>query len=74
MTGFPFVTSLDIRQNGCIVSPLSSCELSRAMANYRRAMSWFLTVLALASVGGCEASGPQIPFETAYSAIGAQVK
>jgi len=34
----------------------------------------FLAMLALMGVGGCTASGPEPPFETAYSAIGAQVK
>jgi hypothetical protein len=31
-------------------------------------------LLAFVSVGGCSASGPDTAFETAYSAIGAQVK
>jgi hypothetical protein len=44
------------------------------MAGYRRTICRFLTLLALIGVGGCSASGPQLPFETAYSAIGAQVK
>jgi hypothetical protein len=35
----------------------------------------FLVILrALIGVGGCSASGPEPSFETAYSAIGAQVK
>ena len=34
----------------------------------------FLALLALIGVGGCSASGPEPSFETAYSAIGAQVK
>jgi hypothetical protein len=34
----------------------------------------FLALLALMGVGGCSASGPEPWFETAYSAIGAQVK
>jgi hypothetical protein len=35
---------------------------------------FFLAVLALAGISGCSASGPESPFETAYSAFGAQVK
>jgi hypothetical protein len=34
----------------------------------------FLAVLALVGIGGCSASGPEPAFETAYSAVGAQVK
>jgi hypothetical protein len=34
----------------------------------------FLTLLALACVGGCSASGPELAYQTAYSAIGAQVE
>jgi len=37
-------------------------------------LTGFLALLALVCVGGCSASGPEPPFETAYSAIGAQVK
>jgi len=33
-----------------------------------------LAVLALIGVGGCSASGLEPSFETAYSAVGAQVK
>ena len=33
-----------------------------------------LALLALVGVGGCSASGPDPAFQTAYSAIGAQVK
>jgi hypothetical protein len=43
------------------------------MADYRGMICRFLAVIALVAVGGCSACGPQ-PFETAYSAIGAQVK
>jgi hypothetical protein len=42
-----------------------------------KSSSWllcFLALLALIGVGGCSASGPEPSFETAYSAIGAQVK
>jgi hypothetical protein len=31
-------------------------------------------LLALIGVGGCSASGPEPSFETAYSAVGAQVQ
>ena len=48
-----------------------NCE---AMALYRRTLCRLLAMLALIGVGGCSASGPEPPFETAYSAIGAQVK
>jgi hypothetical protein len=34
----------------------------------------FLALLALIGVGGCSRSGTETAFETAYSAIGAQVK
>jgi len=44
------------------------------MADRRRMICRFLALLALAGVGGCSASGPEPPLETAYSAIGAQVK
>jgi hypothetical protein len=44
------------------------------MADYRGMISRFLALLALIGVGGCSASGPEASFETAYSAIGAQVK
>jgi hypothetical protein len=33
-----------------------------------------LALLALIGLGGCSASGPEPPLETAYSAIGASVK
>jgi hypothetical protein len=76
---FPFVASLDLRQNGCIVTKFSRNELQKrrvAMADNRRIMrlTGFLAVLALIGVGGCSASGPEPPFETAYSAVGAQIK
>jgi hypothetical protein len=47
-----------------------------AMGVGRRIMrlTGFLAMLALIGVGGCSASGPELPFEIAYSAIGAQVK
>jgi hypothetical protein len=44
------------------------------MALNRRTLCRLLAMLALIGVGGCSASGPEPPFETAYSAIGAQVK
>ena len=34
----------------------------------------FLALLALVGGGGCSTSGPEPPFETAYSAVGSQVK
>jgi hypothetical protein len=45
-----------------------------AMARYRRTICGCLALAALAGVAGCVASGPEPPFETAYSAVGAQVK
>jgi hypothetical protein len=44
------------------------------MANHRRMIGRLLAMLALIGVGGCSASSPEHPFETAYSAIGTQVK
>jgi hypothetical protein len=44
------------------------------VANYRRAICVLLAMLALIGLGGCSASGPEPSFETAYSAVGAQVK
>jgi hypothetical protein len=44
------------------------------MARSRRTICFFLGVLALACISGCSASGPEPRLETAYSAIGAQVK
>jgi hypothetical protein len=44
------------------------------MALYRRMLCPLLAVLALVGVQGCSASGPEPPFETAYSAIGAEVR
>jgi hypothetical protein len=37
-------------------------------------ISRFLAVVSLVDIGGCSASGPEPAFETAYSAVGAQVK
>jgi hypothetical protein len=37
-------------------------------------LTGFLAMLALIDAGGCSASGPEPSFETAYSAVGAQVK
>ena len=44
------------------------------MANCRRTPCRLLALLALVAVGGCSASGPEPPFETAYSAVGIQVE
>jgi hypothetical protein len=33
-----------------------------------------LARLAFVGVGGCCASGPELAFQTAYSAVGAQIK
>ena len=64
-------TSLDLRQKGCIFATFSRCELQPAMANYRRTISCVFALVALVCIGGCSATPP---FETAYSAIGTQVK
>ena len=46
-----------------------------AALNYsRRIICRFLALLALVCVDGCTASGPEPTFETAYSAVGLQVK
>jgi hypothetical protein len=37
-------------------------------------LTGFLALLALIGVDGCSASSPEPSFETAYSAVGAQVK
>jgi hypothetical protein len=37
-------------------------------------LTGFLALLALIGLGGCSASRPAPPFETAYSAVGAEVK
>ena len=39
-----------------------------------RRLCRFLALIALAGAGGCSASGPEPSLETAYSAMGAQVK
>jgi len=44
------------------------------MARYRRTICRLLVLLALVYVGGCSASGPELAYQTAYSAIGAQVR
>jgi hypothetical protein len=44
------------------------------MTGSQRTICRLLAMLALAGVGGCSAYSPEPPFETAYSAIGAQVK
>jgi hypothetical protein len=44
------------------------------MPYYRRTICRLLAALALVSVGGCSASGLEPAFDTAYSAIGMQVK
>ena len=44
-------------------------------ANFFRPTLWrLLVLLALIGVAGCAAWGPEPPFETTYSAVGAQVK
>jgi hypothetical protein len=47
-----------------------------AMRVDRRIMrlTGFLALLALIGLGGCSASGPEPSFQTAYSAVGAQLK
>ena len=45
----------------------------RMWAGSRR-LCRFLAVLAIVGVSGCSASGPETALETAYSAVGAQVK
>jgi hypothetical protein len=47
---------------------------ARAIANYRRMICRFVVLLAIVGVGGCSASRPEPTLQTAYSAIGAQVK
>jgi hypothetical protein len=37
-------------------------------------LTGFLAALVLIGAGGCSASGPDPAFETAYSAVGVQVK
>jgi hypothetical protein len=44
------------------------------MPNYCSTICRFFALLALIGIGGCSASGAEPPFETAYSAIGVQVK
>jgi hypothetical protein len=44
------------------------------MAEFWRVICCLFAMLALIDVGGCSSSGPQPALETAYSAIGAQVK
>jgi hypothetical protein len=44
------------------------------MADYRRAICVLLILLAFLGVAGCCAPWTEPPFETAYSAVGAQVK
>jgi hypothetical protein len=44
------------------------------MADHRRTLCRLLALLALAFVGGCYASGPEPPFQTTCSAIGAQAR
>jgi hypothetical protein len=39
-----------------------------------RRFSCFLALLAFVGVDGCSVSGPEPAFESAYSAMGAQVK
>jgi hypothetical protein len=51
------------------------CAMLRVLmwAGLRRVCR-FLTLLAFVGLGGCSASGPETALETAYSALGAQVK
>ena len=44
------------------------------MALYRRTLCRLVVMLTLIRLGGCSASGPEPPLETAYSAIGAQMR
>ena len=44
------------------------------MAICRRVVCSVLILVAVAFLGGCSASGPEPTLETAYSAVGAQVK
>jgi hypothetical protein len=44
------------------------------MADSRRTLCRLLAVLALVGVAGCCAPWSEPPFQTAYSAVGAQVK
>jgi hypothetical protein len=61
-----------------MIAPFSRHELRKCegvtMANYPLVIYRFLVTPAIFGVGGCCASGPEPPFENAYSAIGAQVK
>jgi hypothetical protein len=44
------------------------------MADDRRMIWAFLALLALGGLGGCSASSAVPAFQTAYSAVGAQIK
>jgi hypothetical protein len=46
------------------------------MADDRRLVRllWLLALIGLIGVGGCCPSGPEPAFQTAYSAVGAQIK
>jgi hypothetical protein len=44
------------------------------MALNRRTLCRLFGILALVGLGACSATAPQSSFETAYSAIGTQVK
>jgi hypothetical protein len=46
----------------------------RPAAGHRQAICVLLALLAFVAVGGCSASGPEPGLETAFSAIGIQVK
>jgi hypothetical protein len=63
--GIPSVASLDVLQNRCM-SPLLRARDADA--------GGVASPCSLIAVGGCSASGPEPSFETAYSAVGAQVK
>jgi hypothetical protein len=63
-----------IRRSSCIFPRFSPAEARGTMTNWRRVLCRLLALLALVSVGGCAASGPEPTLEAAYSAVGAQVK
>jgi hypothetical protein len=44
------------------------------MASYWRTLCRLLALLLVVGVSGCSASGPEPTLDTAYSAVGAQVK
>ena len=68
----------DTRHAGVKMVAYSRRELRNAngttMADYRRAICVFFILVALLGVAGCCPPWLEPPFETAYSAVGAQVK